>query len=409
LIVIEDAHWLDSASWALLDALRRACPDIGLLLTMRPLELERGELAPIDLERLKASAHELSLGPLEAEDAAALAAAVLEVEQLPTRVAALIAERSGGHPLFAEELGHALRDSGLLIIDNHRCRLRDEASDLAALNFPDRAHSLITSRLDALAPEQLIIAKVASVIGRSFERSLVAAIEPLGLDAGALAEILDTRLIEARLLVREGEERYAFRHALIHEAAYAMTAFAQRRELHAKLAAELERRGLAADPVHAAVLAHHWRRGEDFVRCARELERAADHALRRGAAREAARFLCEVVSLCEQHPADVGAERDAFALARIERRIGEAYWALGSPSEADTHVLRALARLERRAPSNAGGWRRRLLLELIVQLGHLLAPSALVRRRRRALREQAAAEIVAQACCAFTWATCSLT
>ena len=394
LIVIEDAHWIDSASWALLDTLRRACPEIGVLVTMRPLELERGELEPIDLERLRASARELSLGPLAADDAAALAAAVLEVDQLPARVAALVAERSGGHPLFAEELGHALRDSGLLILDGHRCRLRDEASDLAALNFPDRAHSLITSRLDALAPEQLIIAKVASVIGRSFERSLVAAIEPLGLSDGALVEILDALVGEARLLVREGEGRYAFRHALIHEAAYAMAAFAQRRELHAKLAAELERRGHAADPVHAAVLAHHWRRGEDFVRCACELEREADHALRRGAAREAARFLCEVVSLCEQHPGSVGAERDAFALARIERRIGEAYWALGSPSEADTHVLRALARLEGRAPSDASGWRRRLLLELLVQLGHLLSPAALIQRRRRAAREQAAAEIV---------------
>ncbi|HLT35607.1 MAG TPA: AAA family ATPase, partial [Enhygromyxa sp.] len=54
LIVIEDAHWLDSASWALLDALRRVCPEIGVLVTMRPLELERGELSPIDLERLRA-------------------------------------------------------------------------------------------------------------------------------------------------------------------------------------------------------------------------------------------------------------------------------------------------------------------------------------------------------------------
>lgn len=395
LIVIEDAHWLDSASWALLDALRRACPEIGVLVTMRPVELERGELASTDLDRLRAGARELMLGPLAAEHATALAAAVLEVDQLPARVATLIAERSGGHPLFAEELGHALRDSGLLIIDSHRCRLRDEASDLAALNFPDRAHSLITSRLDALAPEQLIVAKVASVIGRSFERSLVAAIDPLGLASATLDEALDALVGKARLLVREGEARYAFRHALIHEAAYAMTAFAQRRELHAKLAAELEGRGLAADPVHAAVLAHHWRRGEDFVRCARELERAADHALRRGAAREAARFLCEVVSLCEQHPV-VGVERDTLALARIERRIGEAYWALGSPNEADGYVGRALARIERQAPKTTGGWRRRLLLELTVQLGHLLASPRWVRRRNpeHVVRERAAAEVV---------------
>src|SRR5205823_973033 len=102
-LILEDAHWLDSASWALALALSRALPagTVPLLLTLatRPLV----EPLPAEYLRLRddAATQRLILAPLEPEETLRLVCQRLGVPSLPDPVAALIRSKAEGHPFFS--------------------------------------------------------------------------------------------------------------------------------------------------------------------------------------------------------------------------------------------------------------------------------------------------------------------
>jgi predicted ATPase len=114
LIVLDDAHWFDSASWALARQVVAQVRPLLLVLATRPLV----EPLPEDYRRLRQdpSTEYLRLEPLDPHDTLALVCDRLGVRRLPEPVAALIEERAQGNPFFSEELAYALRDAGLLRI-----------------------------------------------------------------------------------------------------------------------------------------------------------------------------------------------------------------------------------------------------------------------------------------------------
>ncbi len=118
LITIEDVHWMDTASWALLLDVARLVAEVPLLLvvTTRPLS----DPVPLEAEQIKRLSHTqyMKLERLSADDSLALVAHRLGVNELPESVRGLIVEKAEGHPFFSEELAYALRDSGVLVIEN---------------------------------------------------------------------------------------------------------------------------------------------------------------------------------------------------------------------------------------------------------------------------------------------------
>jgi predicted ATPase len=147
LIVVEDAHWCDSASWALAWLVSQRIPGVLLVLALRPLvdpvpEFERLRDAP-DGQRLQ-------LNPLPADDVAALVAQRLGVPSVPRLVADVIGEHAGGNPFFSEELAYALRDTGAITVANGLCRVAPGA-DLRVLSLPDTVQGVVLTRIDRLA------------------------------------------------------------------------------------------------------------------------------------------------------------------------------------------------------------------------------------------------------------------
>jgi tetratricopeptide (TPR) repeat protein len=137
----------------------------------------------------------------------------------------------------------------------------------------------VEARLDALGPEAKRILRAASVFGEVFWEGGVRALNgerevphpPEWLDHLIAREVL-VRQPEARI---PGEREYAFRHALVRDAAYAMLT-EQDRSLGHRLAGEwLERAG----SVDALTLAEHFVRGEDPARAIGWFTRAANQAL----------------------------------------------------------------------------------------------------------------------------------
>src|SRR6185436_3727687 len=107
------------------------------------------------------------LRALTGDDSLRLVAERLGVRSLPDEVAALIRDRAEGNPFFSEELAYALRDSGVLLIDDGDCRLAPGAR-LETLTLPGNVEGVVSSRIDRLTPSQQLAIKVASVIGRVF-------------------------------------------------------------------------------------------------------------------------------------------------------------------------------------------------------------------------------------------------
>lgn len=377
LLVMEDAHWLDSASWALLEQVYRELPSLMLVVATRPMTA-----APIPLEynRLRHSPgiQHIYLEPLPPTDTESLVCQRLGVNSLPRPLARLIRERAEGHPFFSEELAFALRDRGLIRVENGRCHLTTDPQALQALDFPDTIQQVITSRIDRLTPGQQLTLKIASVIGRVFALYTLAAIHPVDADKPRLPVYLDT-LTDLDITNVEApapENVYIFKHIITQEVAYNLLLFAQRRDLHKAVAQWYERTFYADLAPYYPVLAHHWQAAEETDKAIYYLHMAGGQALRGGVFQEAARFFTQLLQLCDQ-PDSVYTPLER---AHWERLLAEAYWGLGNARECIHHARQVLALLgapepERKARIIAGyGW------NLLVQGVHLLWPSRFLGR-----------------------------
>ncbi len=199
LLTIEDAQWMDEASS---DTLRAVAARLGerpwvWCMTRREQDGE----PPPDIPRIT-----IPLAPLDAAETGSLADAATEAAPLPAHEMAQLVERSGGNPLFLQELVEAARAAG------------------GVASLPDSVGALMTARIDRLAPQLRDVLREVSVLGYSFPADLAFAV----IDSGG-----PEQLRELSDLVAEDGPVLRFRHAMIRDAAYEGLAFRRRRALHA--------------------------------------------------------------------------------------------------------------------------------------------------------------------------------
>ena len=163
MLVLEDAHWLDSASWSLLGSVQSEVSDLLQVVTTRPLDGAVLAAAPA----LFASATTLRIAPLDPADVLSLACRRTGADRLSPEVAHVIQQRAEGNPLFIEQLAYSMRDAGRIVVDDGLCRVAG-AGRLAADFIPDTVQRVINTRLDQLPPAEAMTLKVASVIGHQF-------------------------------------------------------------------------------------------------------------------------------------------------------------------------------------------------------------------------------------------------
>ncbi len=278
-LILEDAHWLDSASWALVLAVSQQVRPLLLVIATRPLD----EPLPVEYKQLlqAGNVQHLRLEALSKDDSLALVCQRLRVSSLPAPVATLIRERAEGNPFFSEELAYALRDAGLIEVADGECRIAPHTGDLSALQFPDTVQGVITSRIDRLAPSQQMALKVASVIGRVFAFRTLMAVHPIEADKPQLAEHVSAleRLDLTPLESPEPDLAYIFKHIITQEVAYNLMLFAQRRELHRAVAESYENAYAKDLTAYYPLLAHHWSRAEVWPKSYEYWMRAGDAAV----------------------------------------------------------------------------------------------------------------------------------
>jgi class 3 adenylate cyclase len=230
-LILEDAHWLDSASWALSRIVARDVTPLLLVIATRPQDPPSADFVHL---RNGPSSRVVTLDLLDADEILAIIGKRLGVDNLPRSIAKLILDKAEGHPFFGEELAYALRDAGYLRIENGRAELAASEQELERLTFPDTIQGVITSRIDRVTPQQQLTLKVASVIGRMFAYRILHDIYPIENSDRELhsnLEILE-KLDITPLEAPDPELAYIFRHIITQEVTYGLLTFAQRKRLH---------------------------------------------------------------------------------------------------------------------------------------------------------------------------------
>jgi class 3 adenylate cyclase len=228
-LVLEDLHWSDEATLALVDELLPAVeqnPVAFLLVHRSDPDHPAWQLVDRARRRFRGLFLELGLEPLQDSDAHALAEADAGGE-LSEELAQLLAERAGGNPYFVGEAILDLRERGALARENGRFVLVGEAA------VPGALQEALQARLDRLDPEAHELITTAAVIGRTFGLPLLERLLPR-------ARLLSTlsKLQWLQLVVEErsgAAPEYRFRHGLVQEAAYSTLVEAHRRELHLRV------------------------------------------------------------------------------------------------------------------------------------------------------------------------------
>ena len=245
-VLVEDVHWLDPSTRDLLALLaeRVAASRILLVLTLRPGFDPPWSDRPGVLR--------LVLEPLSSGHAAVLVQKVAGARTIPARIVRELVGRADGVPLFVEELTRAVLESGSLEVQPSRRRVRQSRLDVV---IPATLQESLAARLDRLGPAKEV-AQLGAVIGREFSLDVLRAVAPM--EPMALERELD-RLIDAGLLHRRGliQVRYAFKHALIRDAAYDSLLRARRQAIHARVAAVLAA-GPASSEDPPEVVAWHY-------------------------------------------------------------------------------------------------------------------------------------------------------
>src|SRR6266567_1630091 len=262
LLILEDMHWADRSTRDLLTFLSRVLhrERVAVIATYRTDDLHqshplRGVVG--ELVRLP-SVTAVELGPLSATAMAEYLTA-LAGQRLEAAAVDHIIRRAEGNPYYAEELLAASADGSEL---------------------PAGLAGLLLARVERLSPAAQQVLRTAAVAGRRMDDEIVR--QASGLAAPEYDEGV-RESVANQLLVQDGDEGYAFRHALIRESVYVDLLPGERTRLHARLAALLaDEARLAAVPGSAAELAHHYLASHDIpgafvasVRAGREAERLA--------------------------------------------------------------------------------------------------------------------------------------
>jgi class 3 adenylate cyclase/predicted ATPase len=217
----------------------------------------------------------LELPGLEPEESAALVRHASGRAVVGESTVAQIASRADGVPLFLEEMAKSVAEVG---------------ASAEHFEVPTSLQALLMARLDrqGIGKE---VAQMGAVVGRTFDLSLLRRIWPHG--ERALQRGLRT-LVKGGLLrrrARGGTVGYAFKHALIQDAAYGSLLRAHKQKLHMRIASSIEEGATPPAMSGPEVLAHHWTEAGCNDAAALNWLRAGQQAAGRSAFVEATRHL----------------------------------------------------------------------------------------------------------------------
>lgn len=278
LLILEDVHWADEATFDALAYLAQRLPSSRVLLvaTFRPGDARHQPAvwAGLDTVDRVGVRQRLALEPLSVDETTDLVRRGLGLREPATLFAARLHAETGGNPLFVLESLRTLYAEGLLArdADGHWTTPYDqETADYAELPLSPAVDQTIARRLARLGPVERAVLGAAAVVGSEVDLALLMALnEMAGRDLlTALGELLRHNLLQ------ETATAYRFSHDTVRETVYAEMSASARRTLHRRAGDVLSKDERAAP----TTVAHHFEAGEDWARAIHFYWRAGEEAL----------------------------------------------------------------------------------------------------------------------------------
>ena len=354
LIVLEDWHWADVSSTALLEHLLGLAGTIPLLFVIvsRPGEhdavvsLKRALDATAESRRLHRA---IELRPLSASAARALVDRVLGGGALPGNLNEQLLHRAGGNPFYLGELVRTL-------IATHVIE-RSPASGAwlqtgrsATIMLPDTIEGVIMARVDRLGGNAKQLLKTAAVLGHSFMvrvlQGVVAGDTRLDTD---LATLKFAELLQDKQQLPEPE--LMFKHPLIQQAAYGSLLDDGRRRLHGRVAACIESLFTGRLEEFHPVLAYHYAQAEEWDKAQEYLLKAGEQAGRIAADAEALELFETALKASDASSRSL----DPVRRAQLDGGMAEALFRQGRNDAAVEHALTGLSGLGISYPTSRSG------------------------------------------------------
>ncbi|HLN49351.1 MAG TPA: hypothetical protein VK251_07555, partial [Steroidobacteraceae bacterium] len=291
-LALEDVHWADPTT---LDVLR-GIAERGALAPLFVVATARPEFRAPWSTRSHHST--ISLSPLDRHQVRHMVSELAARHALPKEVIDSVTERTGGVPLFVEEVTRLLLERG-------------ENGGVQAI--PPTLQQSLTARLDRLGPAREV-AQIGAVIGRDFSYALLHAVA--GMDEAPMHTALE-RLAEADILLVQGlppDSDYRFKHALIQDAAYENLLKSRRQVLHRRAGEVLRDQFADSATAGPELLAHHFTRAGLTEAAIEWWGKAGQRSLERSALVEAAaQFTC-ALDLIATLPATPALRREQIKL-----------------------------------------------------------------------------------------------
>ncbi len=252
-ILLDDLHWADTASFELLRFVARQLGSVPILLlvTYRSDEVTRQHplhwLLPVLVR--EALAVRIDLSPLDDDDVSALIDHTYRLPPADTsRLAAYLQARAEGNPFFLGELLQSLEGTALQPMTEGGWEL----GTLADTRVPVLLRQVIDARLERLGADADALLAVAAVIGQVVPLALWAAVSETSEER--LLPLVE-RAVDARVIDADPDGlTIRFAHALIREALYERVLPPRRRAWHRQIGDALMTPAAAPDP---DVVAYH--------------------------------------------------------------------------------------------------------------------------------------------------------
>jgi len=278
-LAFEDLHWADPTT---LDVLR-GIAERGALAPLFIVATTRPEFRPP--WGMRSHHGTISLAPLDRAQVRGMVAELSARHALPRDVVEDVAARTGGVPLFVEEVTRLLLERG------------EQGGGIQAI--PPTLQQSLMARLDRLGPAREV-AQIGSVIGRGFSYALLR--DVAGMEDAPLQAALE-KLAEADIVLVQGlppESDYRFKHALIQDAAYENLLKSRRQVLHRRVAEILRDRFAATAAAEPEALAYHFTQTGMADAAIEWWGKAGDQALRRSAFQEAISHLGKAIEMADK-------------------------------------------------------------------------------------------------------------
>lgn len=295
ILILEDWQWADQASISTLEHM------ISLI--------SKYPLMVITVYRPVYSANwgnwshhtPLVLKSLEDSDSENIVKSALGAGRLPEGLMKLITKRTGGNPFFIEEICRSLIEDG--VIEVHEDKHAILSQSLETLTIPEKVQAIIGARFDRLDIDAKKVLRIASVIGRRFERHIL---EKIYKGKILLSEVLSN--LKALEIIQQTrvfpESEFWFKHALTKDVVYNSLLIQRRKVLHKHIGEIIEEHNSKRIEEHVNLLQYHFSMAEDWSKAVQYGRMAADKATKLSQFQETVDLLEQVLDWLLYIPED---------------------------------------------------------------------------------------------------------